>query len=95
MFAVVFEKFNGSDWLNVKEESRSTDFHGTRFYPPLLFLDSLKSEAMESCISGEEGSELSMGAADPSDSLSSPHVASASKVPALLGVSVSVLSGDS
>ncbi|EYC02768.1 hypothetical protein Y032_0098g3112 [Ancylostoma ceylanicum] len=47
--------------------------------------DSLKSEAMESCISGEEGSELSMDVADPSDSLSAPHAASASKVPALLG----------
>ncbi|KHJ98273.1 hypothetical protein OESDEN_01751 [Oesophagostomum dentatum] len=46
--------------------------------------DSLKSEAMESCISGE-ASELSMDVADPSDSLSSPHAASASKVPALLG----------
>ncbi|ETN86609.1 hypothetical protein NECAME_05913 [Necator americanus] len=47
--------------------------------------DSLKSEAMESCLSGEEGSELSMDVADPCDSLSSPHAASASKVPALLG----------
>ncbi|WKY03054.1 hypothetical protein Q1695_016388 [Nippostrongylus brasiliensis] len=47
--------------------------------------ESLKSEAMESCLSGEEGSELSMDVADPSDSLSSPHAPSASNAPALLG----------
>ncbi|KAK6031082.1 kinase domain protein [Ostertagia ostertagi] len=47
--------------------------------------ESLKSEAMESCLSGEEGSELSMDVADPSDSLSSPHHPSGSNAPPALG----------
>lgn len=45
---------------------------------------SLQSEPMESCISGEEESELSMDVADPSDSLSAPQTPSASKDPGLL-----------
>nr|CDJ97839.1 Serine threonine protein kinase-related domain containing protein [Haemonchus contortus] len=47
--------------------------------------ESLKSEPMESCLSGEEGSELMMDVADPSDSLSSPHPPSASNAPPSLG----------
>ncbi|KAK5979543.1 Serine/threonine-protein kinase unc-51 [Trichostrongylus colubriformis] len=47
--------------------------------------ESLKSEAMESCLSGEEGSELSMDVADPSDSLAMPPPPSGSNAPPSLG----------
>ncbi|KAJ1365725.1 protein of unknown function (DUF3543) [Parelaphostrongylus tenuis] len=46
--------------------------------------DSLKSEAMESCISGEDASELSVDVVDQSDSLIPSHPSSTNS-PAILG----------
>lgn len=46
--------------------------------------DSLKSEAMESCISGEDASEFSVDVVDQSDSLAPSHPSSAN-APATLG----------